>query len=825
MKTPSFLLLAAALASALPAAASREPEQRCDTEFLERAAAVFGEGGVYREQRIQIQNVLKPGGGTIEKMRLSHLHEHTVCDATVDWLIRRRASTGVRNQALMTLLDTADAGGQARALLVIDDFYKDFDQKALAAIASADAALDAAARLGLIDSPREAPAGAKPLRELIPADGQARPATGGPIGVLVPRHVELLAADRQRPATLTVEEVGAAFRVLLDDGGRPGEGVLAFRQALLGLGVELEKHGKSRALVKKRLGEAEGITDFVGLGSYESLPATKENASEAEKYKAGLHALVGQSVPDIGDATERPDALLDAVDVGLRNLLAIRSDQLDKIMELAKARLDGKPISQYETSLRLARQRTERKVGENTLAAATLEALAGDKDYQDLDRLYHDALRRVEGNESKLKPEEKAAGEALQRIQAAAASAATATDGKPMVSYTLDGRDGSRRLTLESVVPPAEGGAEDEQKRRELAADISRDILAGNLGDAKLAAALAALRGQEPEDDAAAREPGRPPVTTDRPPEPQSAWDALADSADAGCGVNPANLARGKAERAALRQNERAAEEANELSGERRALQESYLADLRAVDEDCDKQLAAIESKPRSARLTAEAKAAQIREESNALESRCNDRKSALERDYVAKRDAIKARQATAAESLVLVERQRGKWYSEGVPQALNDLRTEYKTGDRRAELVKKTFDDDTFDAEVDKFFAAIPADFPARCAAALGYDADPDARRFSDPAKLKDPTADNVNELCRTSVEVHKDKVADIRAACEGDYATAVGSSAERVILTGPVADALCAHRAAQKATVGTSGPVPEAVRRRGNDLPQGED
>lgn len=826
MKTPSFLLLAAALASASPASAAREPHQRCDTEFLERTASVFGEGGVYREQRIQIQNVLKPGGGTIEKMRLSHLNENVVCDATVDWHIRKRSSSGVRNPKVMGILDTADAGGQARILLVIDDFYKDFDAKALAAVAAADAALDAAAKLGLVESPKEPAAGAKSMSELIPvSNADSRPATGGAIGAHVPRAVTLLEPGKQNRADLPVEEVGAAFRELLGGGGLPGNAVLAFRQAVLGLGMELEKHGKSDALVKKRLGLAvEGIKDFTpGLGSFKALPATKENLTNAEKYKAGLHALVGASaVPDIGDRTERQDAMLDAVDVGLRNLIAIRSDQLDKIMELAKGRLGGKSVSQYETSLRLAAERTSRKVGENTLAAATLEALAGDKDYQDLDRLYHDALRRAGGDASKLEPGEKAAGEALQRIQAAAATAVTKTGDKAEISYTMDGKADGRRVTMPSVVPA--DVESDERTRRDVAGEIARDIVAGNLGDAKPAAALAALRGREPQADPVP-EGVKPPVAADRPPKPRTAWDALADSSDAGCGMNPANLMRGKAERAALRQAERAAEDATEMSEARRRLQDELRGELQTINDACDREIADIRAKPRSARLTEEAKAAQIQEEVNAAEARCNGRLEAKEKEFAPRIEAVKreTQDANAQAALVRAEGERAKWYEEGVPQALDELLEDYTKGDRRAALVARTFDDEMVNDDVARFFRDLPPSFKTDCAKALGYDADPAKGRFSDPAKLKDPVPGEVEKNCRASVSVHKDKVAGVKAACKAEYAAAA-DGADKQLLTAPLKDALCAAIAAKMGSRGTSGSAPAPVERRRTTIPGGE-
>ncbi len=583
MKTPSSLPLLL-LFAALPAAADPKPGARCDTEWLEKTRATMSQPGrsVSDERLEVVSDIVKLKFGQLKTCdaatwrhlaTLEPIAGEVVMDMKTHQVIGGTALRW-RNPAAADFWKDATVAQHIGLVLVVSDFYAEIDAQAAAIVAAGDAVLDAAKALGYADfqvSPQT-------LAEL------GKGTTGGPIGAIKPRLATIFKEGELKAASVAPEQLGATMRKLVNDGPTLGDSVVAFRMAVLGLSEKIGTLGKSNAFFKARVG-----ADIPGVYALTSgLPkdfilveAKKPNALAEEKYGAALASLVGPgTLPEFKDQGMRGAALLDPIDMGLRNLIAIRSAEVDKIVATAKARLGGKSIAQFEVSARTSAEASKQPA--NSLAAAVVARLAESPEYQQLDSMYENKKRQPDGEawaKTKEAQEMFAARETMLK-SAGSAKVETRPDGSRVIVFEKAGK----KVALTSIPPSAVEG--DADTRNNVAGRIARLIVEGEAGDAKNQALFAAIGG--------AGQPGAPLNTNLKPGESElaravpPATKKIRDGA-AGCD-NPKDLVRNDYETYAARQRAAAAEMAGGNVRSRNDVEKKRLEALAASDVECKKK-------------------------------------------------------------------------------------------------------------------------------------------------------------------------------------------------------------------------------------------
>ena len=468
MKTPSFLLLAVFFA-ALPAAAAPDAGARCDTKFLEKVAHDFSKGGTVPDARI-VDQVVDGLNHPVLK-----LDDASTCDAGT-W---KHVAYSWANPDVKKYWNGANAGHQAEIVLIADDFYRAIDPKIAGVLAAADEVIAAGAALGIVVT-SELP---KAEADFLKANSGGALASAAPktLGFPVPIG----------GGTVTRESVGPTLRLVLGERGTgPGTAVTRFRLAVLALGEEIAVRGKTSAAVVSRAGEAlPKVKDFMpGLPSSITTQAfNKANAADP-KFKAALEALVGKGVLKLDEPNPK-ESFLFSLDLGLNNLIAIRSSQIDTIMKQAVPKLKGMPtITALEVE---ARAHTAALDAKNPLAAAVMERLAQTPEYARLDALYDNMVKQKGEAAAKADPLGVELLRARDQMKAAALSAAVepGATGRKAVVFTQDGH----KTTLGSLVPSLV--EKDEPSRQDAASIIARFIADGSKDDARYQAIVAALSG------------------------------------------------------------------------------------------------------------------------------------------------------------------------------------------------------------------------------------------------------------------------------------------------------------------------------------------
>jgi len=675
MKTPSLLPLL--LFAALPAAAEPKPGARCDVEWLEKTQALMSQSGrTVSDERVEVV-------GDYLKLKFGHLK---TCDAAT-WRhlatlepiasepamdTRTRQPVGGaglrwRNAAAADFWKDTAVAQHIGLVLVVNDFYAAIDAKAAAVVAAGDAVIDAAKALGFADYK----VSEKSLAEL------AIGTTGGPIGALKPRLVTVLEEGKQAPATVAPEQLGPTMRKLVNDGPTLGDSVVAFRLAVLEVEAAIGSLGKSEEILKKRIaGATPGLSDLTsGLPKdFVLIEAKKANAMADEKYGTALAALVGPgTAPEFKDQGLRGSALLDPIDQGVRNLIAIRSAEVDKIVAAAKKRLNGKTIAQYETGARTAAVTADKKA--SPLAAAVLDRLSQTPEYARLDVLYENNLRDKGPEWAKLPEAQKilAARESLK--EAALSATIEPVNGRDAVVFT---QNGSKRV-LTSLVPSSV--ANDDAARSSAASAISRLIVTGALDDAKYQSAVAAIggQGQPGQSLETGLKPGEREVAKDIPVPP--AMKKIKDGA-AGC-TNPKDLIRNDYETYAARQRAAAADMASANVRSRGDVEKKRLEQLAAADLACKQkkdEAAAIQQDyfddPAIAKAAREKAAAEA-------EAGCVAAKKAIEESAQAKIKELAAGEAGARDPAKLRARadsDLAAGFAVAISASIETLRKEYTT-------------------------------------------------------------------------------------------------------------------------------------------------
>lgn len=570
MKTPSSLMIAAFIA-ALPigAAAERKPGVRCDTPFLEKIVKDFTGIGSVIDARIKPADIPGPNG---EKYRQDVLRagDAATCDAGTWWHLAPGATPAWRNSEAKKSWETGSAKQNAALLLVADGFFKSFDPKVAEALAAADEVIAAGIAIGVAeaaDFPKE-------QIEFLKTN------SGGALSISSPKSVVVIAPDKQKAGTVTPAQVDEIWRKLLDNKGATkagGAAVLRFRQAILALGAEIGRQGSAESKIP-------GINAFTpGVPSgFTAANFDKAAAANDDKYRDGLAALAGKAtVPPaaLNDATPRAGALLDLVDLGLRNLVAIRAAQVADIVAAAKVKLGTRTIAAIVTSARAA----ETAKGATPLGGAAIMALSKTPEYMQLDALYDQSVAGKGLDD----PATKAIAQAREDMKAAALSATLEPDASGRQAVVFN--QGGRKTVLGSIVPPEEGATGDAA-RENAAAVVARFIVDG----AKASDLYDTLRKAvlDPNNDPGKTMPSgvtsaEIPVTREVPPA-----IAKINADGAGC-KNPNDIVRNNFESYAARKQADAAKVASKNALKRSEIEAQETKDKAVSAAECERLKAA----------------------------------------------------------------------------------------------------------------------------------------------------------------------------------------------------------------------------------------
>lgn len=749
MKTPSSLALIL-LCAALPAAAEPKPGQRCDTDWLEKTQALMSQSGrTVSDERVEIVG---------DKVALKFGHAKS-CDAATWRQLATAEPVGEpvmdpkthqpvggtalrwRNKAAGDLWKEATVAQHIGLVLVVNDFFGAVDAKAAAVVAAGDEVLDAAKALGFADFT----VSEKSLAEL------QKNTSGGPIGAIKPRVVAFPA--EKATAMVAPEQLLPTMRKLVNDGPTLGDSIIKFRVAVLALEAELARLGKSDDFLKKRVaGATPGLNDFTsGLPSgFVLVEAERANALKNEKYGTALTALVGPgTVPELADQGLRGAALLDPIDLGLRNLVAIRSAQVDKIFEAAKKHLNGRTLAQYGVSARTSAEAAKQPA--NSLSAAVVKRLQESSDYAALDNLYAGNIERHGADWAKT-PDGMAMAQAREDMLKAARTATVETqaDGSKVVTFTQNGK----KVSLTSVVPSAVEN--NESVRNDVAGMISRFIVAGAKEDARHKAVWAAIGGA-----------GQPGQTMDTglgvseselarslPPAPKAIKEGAA-----GCD-NPKDLIRNDYETYAARKRAAAADMASGNVKSRNDVEKKRLEQLAASDVACRKkkeEAAAIAKDffdaPAIVKAKREAAAA-------AAEAWCAESRGIIEAEAKKKIEELAAAEKGARDPAKLraeADAELAKAFGDSILRSVETLRKDYTTAGspRLKKLSEMTGNSPKLTAFTRFWFdkewpvdAARQADLKAAvetCAKALGLGDASDSPSYRNPEK-----PDTVDKHCK---------------------------------------------------------------------------
>lgn len=751
MKTPSSLALIL-LCAALPAAAEPKPGQRCDSEWLEKTQALMSQSGrTVSDERVEIV-------GDFVKLKFGHAK---TCDAAT-W--RQLATVEPVGEPVMDPKTHQPVGGTALRwrnkaagdfwkdtavaqhiglVLVVNDFFGAVDAKAAAVVAAGDEVLDAAKALGFADFT----VSEKSLSEL------QKNTSGGPIGAIKPRLVTIKEEGKKAPATVAPEQLLPTMRKLVNDGPTLGDSIIKFRVAVLALEAELARLGKSDDFLKKRVaGATPGLNDFTsGLPvGFVLVEAERANALKNEKYGTALTALVGPgTVPELADQGLRGAALLDPIDLGLRNLVAVRSAQVDKIFEAVKKHLNGRTLAQYGVSARTSAEAAKQPA--NSLSAAVVERLKESSDYAALDNMYAGNIERHGADWAKT-PDGMAMAQAREDMLKAARTATVETqaDGTKVVTFTQNGK----KVSLTSVVPSAVEN--NESVRNDVAGMISRFIVAGAKEDARNKAVWAAIGGA-----------GQPGQTMDTglgvaeselartlPPAPKSIKEGAA-----GCD-NPKDLIRNDYETYAARKRAAAADMASGNVKSRNDVEKKRLEQLAASEIACRKkkeEAAAIAKDFFDAPAIVKAK----REEAAAAaEAWCAESRGIIEAEAKKKIEELAAAEKGARDPAKLraeADAELAKGFGDSILRSVETLRKDYTTAGspRLKKLAEMTGNSPKLTAFTRFWFdkewpvdAARQADLKAAvdaCSKALGLGDASDSPSYRNPEK-----PDTVDKHCK---------------------------------------------------------------------------
>ncbi len=752
MKTPSSLLLLV-LFAAMPAAAQRVPPQRCDDKWLEATQATMSKpGGAVSDARVYVSN---------NAVKLMALKPET-CDAGT-WLQLgkgeivpdgSRALFGFRNPAVSKFWDNAPIDRQIGLILVVSDFYKALDPKIAEVLAAGEEVIAAAADIGLVVA-ADAP---KAHLDFLKAN------SGGAMAAAAPKLVSFTVPDDKKSGTVIPADVDKTWRKLLDEKGEVnagGQSILRFRMAVLALGVEIVKQGKSSEAVKRRIGNdakgeplLPGVNDFTtGLSGFSSPKADQRSASDDAAFAKAVRAMTGEGTAAMDTADLRVNSILDTVDLGLRNFIAVRAEQIDKIVVAARGRLNGKTITAIAVA---ARAGADARTAKNPLGEAAMKSLGETAEYQKLDALYTkiSGQAKTPANDAALQSIE----EQRNEMRAAALSATVQADpatGRKEVVFT----QGNRPAVLGSFVPPVEGKEGDADR-----ASVG-DVIAGLIvdrakGNPRYQGLVAAIGGKDP--SAPPTAPEEVAVSKDVPPE-----IAPVKKEAAGC-EKPKDIISNDHEKYASRQRAAAAEKVTDNQRVRAKLTSESTAKLAEAETECKRDRA---EAARTKDGDFSSGGANARNRANAVgeaDKRCEAAKKKIAEDLTAALDKVKVEDAAKAADNINVEANKvlAASFRKSIEVSVASLRHEYLTADssRQNKLIREaklSGPSSSLDGFVKLWFnknwppepetTANPKPAVTACASALGLD-----DKDKSPSYRNPENPDKIAEYCK----VHEDLV-----------------------------------------------------------------
>jgi len=728
MKTPSCLSLLI-LFAALPAAAAPKPGERCDTTFLEKVVNDFRAGGTVPDARI-IDQVVEGVNRPVLK-----LGDVGICDAGTWRLVVGSFSV----PDIKKYWNSNNAGRQAEIMLIADDFYKAIDPKIAEVLAAADEVTETGVALGIVKTSEIS----KTQSDFLKRN------SGGAMAGAAPK--EVVFTSPTAPGTVTRESLGLALRKVLDEQGKEGgTAVKRFRLAVLALGEDIAVLGQANTAVIRRSGAAlPGVKDFLPrLPSPITAPAfSKENAADP-KFKDALEALVGKGVNAL-DEPEPKARFLSSLDIGLNNLIAIRSAQIDRIVTAAKPRLGGKTITQLEVSLRATEAVSD--LPPDALARSVMDILSKTPHYAKLDALYENNKREQGDAWVNSQAGKDMAAARKELLEAARSAKVEVIDGGKEIVYT----QGGKKIVLNGLVPSS---VEERASYREaVAAIIAGHILEGALADAKYQAVLASIGGlgQPGESLDTGIKPGAETEISNKVP---PATKKIMDGA-AGCD-NPKDLVRNDYETYAARRRAAAAEMAGANISSRNEVEVKRLEQLTASDLTCKEKKAAAAAIKQDFFDDPSIAKAEREKASAEAEAWCIASKKAIEDEAQAKiaELAVKERgDRDPAKLLAQADADLAAGFAVRIDETIDALRKEYTTNgnSRRKKLAELTGNSDKLSGHIERWFRltwphessqqAVLEAALADCAAKLGFKPGSDKVSYHNPESLN-----NVDKYCQ---------------------------------------------------------------------------
>ena len=526
MKTPSLLLLLAAAALASPAAAA-DPAHRCDVAWLTKVQATPLGGSIDDTNKY-----LVPGTAAGQPVVIDILNPSKLCDATVWHYLAVLAPVGEPILDPRTRLPiggvtlrwnddnikqdwAAGLAEQIKLLLAIDSLYQIVDGLGRDALTKGDAAAEAAVKSAI--AARKDGAGVDKLKTL----GLTADAFAGDKGY------ELVAAPTVAATGMPAPDV-KAFAQIVEDGpaaapatparpatsGHPavaarpagpktlkaGAAVIEFRRSIIALANALAVHSARRDLMQASGVGAKVTVDLAlhgplwaatgevaGPNGKSTVPDT--TAANVEVYTGASKFITDPAITAADDDSTHASAALSGLDYGLRNLIALRIAAVNKAVAQAKTLLAGRSVAETLAASARANTPLPAATGSAAMAAAVLEHLKGNKDYQDLSALY-------DANSAKPEWAASDAGKAVTaQLNSIRADAAATTIVRTASGRALQYSIGGQKVTDTGI---SVADLDRSPAYRENMADAIAQNIASNPWSAAATAALMAVRNQPP---------------------------------------------------------------------------------------------------------------------------------------------------------------------------------------------------------------------------------------------------------------------------------------------------------------------------------------
>ncbi len=779
MKTPSLPLLALAAALSPNAAGAVDAPHRCAADWLKKTTAAVQRGGIPDNQDKSLREE-KIENGTRWVVDFDApsfpcdgaLRHYLVVNSPGPYgdLIDPKTGKPVGGTAWKWSDDgfkqawNLSLDQQVRILQASDDMYSFVDPRGLAVLKAADEVVDAAVALGVAVKKADA-AGITAVKT---ANLTGSAFAGLPVYTVIP--------PAAAPADAKPDELKAALTGLLKDKpGKdpktstlaPGPKVLAFRAAIIDLADELAVRAGGRELLAKNGVDAAAKFDFVAgakVAAFKALgnvkgaaesPALAPSILEKDAdYQNALKYLVGaEPIKDGADVSTHDSAALSRLDYGLRNLIATRAAAADAALDLAKTKLKGTTVK--ATLAAVGRTDAPSTTAPPDLAAGVLAKLNANPDFAKLNQIF-DNKHTPSKEEAAWAASPEGVAARQQRDQLIANAQATRLEGGRVIYR--DGKPGTAAIDLPlNVRVPALSNADYRNLKEN---EVMLAILQGNPINAKLLAVIDAFKGTQVVADIPPKDAKLPPPVVVVKPT-KSAWQTILSAVPAPGPFDFFTAKDARAETYLSAERTKAAEDAAAASRARMEATRKAVDARDAVTRKCDEEKAEIAARPADPFLSAAAAQKWRSSLAEAKNAECERRIREAYDNVIAGAKladpAVVTRTKTEREAAA--EATVKQAYVEAIKESVDELHKEYKTvkNDRAQKAASESGFGSFYGKHldlVDGYFtkdwdgAALPGSTKT-CTDSLWH---PSARlpnRRVLPASFKDPTVDNVDDLC----------------------------------------------------------------------------